>query len=230
MNNPTYKFFYNELESHEIPRYSNGNPIVFDPSTAELKAGATRIIKALEARGYRAMVTQQFNTAYFSKPEYCFAAYVGTTVNQFSFNHKIWHWSNQFAISSKRIVIHEVYRGNGTSTNATFRLSVMYSNADTKPIWRTMKHHPIKPVNDFGITVPTTVDYVTVGGKSANCIEIRKFKPDVSDKVLERILDKAQETIDSIELFNPICYEADCSAYPRDNSKEYWEYRRSLNE
>ena len=226
MNNPTYKFFQDELSHEEITRYSNGNPIEFNPSTPELKAGAERIIRELEARGYRRMRNASQNTVSFSKPEYCMATYVGTTVNPFSFTYKIWCWTNKFAISRKFIDIHEVYRGNGTANNATFRLSVCSSNCDKAPEWHTTTWHNGGKLNQFGVEIPKEYDFVSLAGTIIKGTEIRKFRPDVSDKVLKNILDKAEEEINKIELFNPACWEADCNDYPADTTKEHWEERK----
>ena len=66
MNNPAYKFFQDELASAEIERYSDGNPFEFKPSTPELKAGADRIIRELEARGYRRMRSSSRDSVAFS--------------------------------------------------------------------------------------------------------------------------------------------------------------------
>lgn len=221
--NPAYKFFFDELADNEIQRYSNGNPIEFNPSTPELKAGAERIINALEARGYRVMRGQCPTSISLSKPEYCMAAYVGTTVNPFTFKDKIWWWKNNFAISEKMIVIREVYRGNGATKNATFRLSVCFSNCDKAPKWYTTEWHNGGNLNQFGIEMPKEYDFVSLAGTRIECTEIRKFRPDVSDKVLMKILDKAEEEINKIELFNPACWEADCNDYPADTTKEHWE-------
>jgi hypothetical protein len=227
MSNPTYKFFQDELTDIEIERYSDGNPIEFNPSTPELKAGADRIIHELEARGYRRLRSASRNSVSFSKPEYCLAAYIGTTVNPFSFSEKIWNWSNKFAKSYKYITIHEVYRGNGTTNNATFRLSVCCSNSDKAPVWYTDKWHNGGKINQFGIEIPKEYDFVSVSGSIHDCEEIRKFKPDVSDKVLKRILDKAIEVIESKKLFNPECWEADHNNFHEDTSIEYKEYQKS---
>ena len=105
MINPVYKFFFDELEENEIPRYSNGTIIEMKPSTPELSKGFERIVKELESRGYRRMKGQTNSSCCFSKPEYCNAAFIGTSVNPFSFRDKIWCWSNQFAISKKYISI-----------------------------------------------------------------------------------------------------------------------------
>lgn len=227
MNNPTYKFFQDELTNEEIARYSNGNPIEFNPSTPELKAGADRIIRELEARGYRRMRSASSDSVAFSKSEYCMAAYVGTTVNPFSFSEKIWCWTNNFAISRKFINIHEVYRGNGTKNNATFRLSVCCSNCDKAPEWHTTKWHNGGKLNQFGIEIPREYDFVSLSGTRIVCEEVRKFKPDISDKVLMRILDKADEIIQNKSLFNPECWEADSNNFPKDNLIEYREYQKS---
>jgi hypothetical protein len=166
MANPKYKFFRDELTETEVPRYSNGKEIAFTPSTPELKEGAERIIKALEARGFRQMTNADHRSISFSKPEFCKAAYVGTFVNPFSFRDKIWHWSHHFARSQAFINLSEVYKHNGASNNASFRISVNWMNCEKKPEYVTCTWHGGNEgqVNDYGVEIPFTYEACRVGG------------------------------------------------------------------
>ena len=227
MTNPAYKFFHDELSENEILRYDNDKVIKFEPSTQELKEGAERIIKELESRGFRKMKSTNINSISFSKPEFCKAAYVGTTVNPFSFNDEIWLWTNEFAVSKKFITLTEVHKHNGANNNASFRITVNYANADKKPQWHTAKwHNSGGKVNAYGVKIPSTYEYVEVGGNRINCEEIRKFKPSISDKVIKNILDKAEESLNNIEIFDPSIYEADSSKFPAATSEDYVKLKR----
>lgn len=223
MANPKYKFFRDELTENEVARYSNGKEIVFEPSTPELKEGAERIIKALEARGFRQMKGGNLRSISFSKPEFCKAAYVGTFVNPFSFREKVWNWTNHFAISQAFITISEVYKHNGTSNNASLRISVNWSNTDKKPEYVTSKWNGgnAGKLNDYGVEIPSTYDDVHVGGCMVKGEEIRKFKPTVSDKVLNNILDKAEEVFNGVELFDPSIFEVDAKNF-HESTEEAW--------
>jgi len=223
MANPKYKFFRDELAESEVPRYSNGKEIAFEPSTSELKEGAERIIKALEARGFRRTAGGNPRSISFSKPEFCKAAYVGTFVNPFSFRDKVWHWSDHYAISQVSITLSEVYKHNGATNNASFRISVNWSNADKKPEYVTFKWNggTAGQKNDFGVEIPFTYDAVLVGGCLVNGEEIRKFKPTVSDKVLNNILDKAEEVFNGVELFDPSIFAVDEGDF-HESTEEAW--------
>jgi hypothetical protein len=223
MANPKYKFFRDELAESEVPRYSNGKEIAFEPSTPELKEGAERIIKALEARGFRRMVGSNPRSISFSKPEFCMAAYVGTFVNPFSFRDKVWNWSNHFAISRAFITLNEVYKHNGATNNASFRITVNWSNADKKPEYVTFKWNggTAGQKNDYGVEIPFTYESVLVGGCLVNGEEIRKFKPTVSDKVLQNILDKAEEVFNGVELFDPSVFAVDEGDF-HESTEEAW--------
>lgn len=212
MANPKYKFFRDELAENEIPRYSNGKEIAFRPSTPELKEGAERIIKALEARGFRRMVGSNSHSISFSKPEYCKAAYVGTFVNPFSFREKVWCWSDYFAISRVIITLSEVFKHNGATNNASLRISVYWSETKEKPKYVTYQWGGTRTagqVNDFGVEIPLTYDTVLIGGGLVKGEEIRKFKPTISDKVLKNILNKAEEVFNGIEVFDPSIFAVD---------------------
>jgi hypothetical protein len=223
MANPKYKFFRNELTENEIPRYSNGKEIAFEPSTPELKEGAERIIKALEARGFLRTVDCSQHSISFSKPEFCKAAYVGTFVNPFSFREKVWNWTNHFAISRASITLSEVNKHNGATNNASFRISVNWYNADKKPEYVTSKWNggTAGKLNDYGVEVPSTYEDVYVGGGMVKGEEIRKFKPTISDKVLNNILDKAEEVFNGVELFDPSIFEVDAKDF-HESTEEAW--------
>ena len=223
MANPKYKFFRHELTENELPRYSNGKEITFEPSTPELKEGAERIIKALEARGFRQLTGSNPRSVSFSKPESCKAAYVGTFVNPFSFKDKVWHWSNYFAISQVFITLSEVYKHNGASNNASFRLSVNWSETKEKPKYVTSQWNggTAGKLNAYGVEIPSTYESVWVGGCLVKGEMIRKFKPTVSDKVLKNILDKAEEVFNGVEVFDPIVFEVDAKDY-HESTHEAW--------
>ena len=220
VNNPVLRFFHDEYATEEFARYSDGTIIGFAPSTPELAAGFERVKAALEARGYRLMKNQSRNSMSFSKPEFCKAAYIGTTVNPFSFHDPVWHWSNEFAISRKTICVSEVYKHNGTASNASLRISVTYSNA-SEPVWHERSWNDRTGINKYGVEIPKTVKYVNAGGCVSHGEVIRKFKPSVSDKVLSNILDTAENMINKIEIVDPSPWEADCNDFPKDNEKEW---------
>lgn len=223
MANPKHKFFRDELTETEVPRYSNGKEIAFSPSTPELKEGAERIIKALEARGFRQMAFADHRSISFSKPEFCKAAYVGTFVNPFSFRDKIWHWSDHFAISRAFITISEVYKHNGASNNASLRVSVNWSNCKEKPKYVTSQWRggTEGQVNKYGVEIPFTYEAVHIGGCVVYGEQIRKFKPTVSDKVLKNILDKAEEVFNGVELFDPSPFAVDEGDF-HESTEEAW--------
>lgn len=223
MTNPQYKFFRDELKETEVVRYSNGKEVSFEPSTPELKEGVERIVKELEARGFRRTSTGSQNSVSFSRPEFCKAAYVGTFVNPYSFNDKVWCWKNRFAVSEACITIREVYRHNGASRNASLSVSVGWVNFDRQPKYTTEKWLGVDAgkVNDYGVEIPFTYDAVYVGGIKGNGEEIRKFKPTVSDRVLKNILDKAEEVINTVELFDPSVFEVDAKDYHESTEKEW---------
>lgn len=220
MTNPKYKFFYDELENDDVLRYANGKEVSFKPSTPELKEGVERIVKELEVRGFRRTATGSQNSVSFSRPEFCKAAYVGTFVNPYSFNDKVWCWRNRFALSQAYITIGEVYRHNGASKNASLSVSVCWSNAE-KPSYETHKNVDAGKVNDYGVEIPFTYDAVYVRGIRLNGKEIRKFKPNVSDRVLKNILDKAEEVINTVELLDPSVFEVDAKDYHESTEKEW---------
>lgn len=223
MANPKYKFFRDELTENEVLRYSNGKEVAFEPSTPELKECAERIIKALEARGFRQTAGSGPRSINFSKPEFCKAAYVGTFVNPFSFRDKVWHWTDHFAISQVSIALSEVYKHNGAANNASLRLSVNWSNTTEKPKYVTSQWNggTAGKLNDYGVEIPFTYESVIVGGTQVKGEEIRKFKPTVSDKVLKNILDKAEEVFNSVELFDPSIFAVDEGDFP-ESTDEVW--------
>lgn len=223
MANPKYKFFRDELTENELPRYSNGKEITFEPSTPELKEGAERIIKALEARGFRQMSGSCHRSISFSKPEFCKAAYVGTFVNPFSFGDKVWHWSDYFAISQVIITLTEVYKHNGASNNASLRLSVNWSETKEKPKYVTSQWNggTARKLNAYGVEIPSTYETVHIGGCLVKGEDIRKFKPTISDKVLKNILDKAEEVFNGKEVFDPSIFEVDAKDF-HESTHEDW--------
>ena len=226
MTNPKYKFFYDELENDDVLRYDNGKEVTFEPSTPELKKGVERIVKELEARGFHRTSSQCQNSVSFSKPEFCKAAYVGTFVNPYSFNDKVWCWKNRFALSQAYITLGEVYRHNGTASNASLSVSVCWTNAN-RPDYVTYKNGvDAGKVNDYGVEIPFTYDAVYVGGIKGNGTEIRKFKPTVSDKVLKKILDKAEEVINAVVLFDPSEFEVDAKDYHESTEEEWKAWRK----
>jgi hypothetical protein len=223
MANPKHKFFRDELTETEVPRYSNGKEIAFEPSTPELKEGAERIIKALEARGFRRMRGGCPQSVSFSKPERCKAAYVGTFVNPSTFRDKVWHWVDHFAISNAYITLTEVFKHNGTTNNASFRLSVNWSNTTEKPKYETVKWNggTAGQMNAYGAEIPYTYDTIYMKGHMVNGEVIRKFKPTISDKVVMNILDKAEEVFNGVELFDPSIFEVDAKDY-HESTHEAW--------
>ena len=78
MTNPKYRFFRDELENDDVLRYANGKEVTFEPSTNELKEGVKRIVKELEARGFRRTAHQCQNSVGFTKTEFCKSAYIGS--------------------------------------------------------------------------------------------------------------------------------------------------------
>lgn len=226
MSNPKHKFFRDELTEKEVTRYDNGKEVTFEPSTPELKEGAEKIIKELEARGFRRTATSSQYSVSFSKPEFFKSAYIGTFVNPYSFNDKVWCWRNRFALSQAYITIGEVYRHNGASKNASLSVSVCWSNAE-KPNYVTYKNGvDAGKMNDYGVEIPFTYDAVYVGGIKVKGEEIRKFKPTVSDKVLKKILDKAEETINAVVLFDPSVFEVDAKDYHESTEEEWKAWRK----
>jgi hypothetical protein len=225
-NNPVHRFFRDEYADHELERYSDGTLVTMKPSTPELAAGFERITAELEKRGYRKMGRGSGSRGFtFSKPEYCMAAYIGTTVNPFSFNDKIWLWTNQYAISEKCINVYEVFKHNGTAANASLRVSVCYINA-IEPKWTEWPWRGSSGVNEYGVEIPKTYMGVSTATVSHG-EEIRKFKPNVSDKVLTNILNKAEEVLEKITLVDPSDWEVDASNFHPDTSKEAREAKKA---
>ena len=52
--------------------------VTFEPSTPSLSSGVKRIVKYLEARGFRRTAHQCQNSVSFSRPEFCKSAYIGS--------------------------------------------------------------------------------------------------------------------------------------------------------
>ena len=226
--NPEYRFFRDELENDDVLRYANGKEVTFEPSTPELKAGVKRIVKELEARGFRRTANQCQNSVSFSRPEFCKSAYIGTFVNPYSFSDKVWCWRNRFADSWACITLREVYKHNGASKNASLSVSVEWVNSDmplkyTTEQWRGGDEGKM---NDYGVKIPFTYDAVYVGGIRMKGEEIRKFKPTVSDKVLKKIVDKAEEVINAVELFDPSVFEVDAKDYHESTEEEWKAWRK----
>ena len=228
MTNPKYNFFYDELKETEVVRYDNGKEVTFEPSTPELKEGAEKIIKELEARGFRRTATSSQYSVSFSKPEFFKSAYVGTFVNPYSFSDKVWCWRNRFADSWACITLREVYKHNGASKNASLSVSVEWVNSDSQPKYTTEKWRggDEGKMNDYGVKIPFTYDAVYVGGIRMKGEEIRKFKPTVSDKVLKKIVDKAEDVINTVELFDPSIFEVDAKDYHESTEEEWKAWRK----
>lgn len=205
MDVPKYKFFRSELtEEWEFPRYSNGKIGRAYFSTQEVKAGMDRIRKELEARGYQLMGEGRDGFT-FSKPEYCKAAYLGTFLNTFTKDEPVPYYYNTFYASYKFINVYEVYRHNGTAANASIRITVCWQDADREPSYLTLKDG-----TPF-VSVPNHFQSE----------EIRKFKPNVSDKVLTKILDKCDKVIEKITLTDPIIWAKDPKDFPPNTEKEF---------
>lgn len=206
MNIPKYKFFQSELKDWEIGRYSNGKEVTPTFSTPEVKDGIDRITKELEARGYKRMRNTSGSCISFSKPEYCMSAYIGTFLNTFTSKHSVQLYADHFSTSYKYISVSEVFRHNGTNSNVSIRISVCCKNAKNPPSYH---------INHDGET------FVFEGNGMIDEKEIRKFKPNVSDKVLTNILDKAEEIIEKVQINDPSIWEKDPKDYPKSTEKEY---------
>lgn len=227
MTNPKYKFFRSELADHEILKYSNGREIEPRWSTKELKEGAERVIAELEKRGYKRMRFASNTSISFSKPEFCNSAYVGTFVNSFSYNEKYFHWSDAFATAHKSIELHEVNRGNGTVANASLSISVVCFPGPTEVTYYTNNEREGGKINKYGVERPKTTDWCSMNGRSGTNTRIRKFRPTVSDNVLNKILNEAEALIDTLEINDMSKFEKDHKDFPLENDKEYWEYRKA---
>ena len=219
MTNPKYKFFYDECNEDEFPRWSNGEIITYTPSSPRLKECFERIKAGLLKRGYKEMISAGGKNAYFSKPEYCKAAYIGTTVNPYSFKKEVWEWKNQYVFSKKMIYIEEVFRHNGTSENSTYRITVGSSNCSGAPVWKTERWNLGGEKNEFGVEIPTTYEYVSIPTPSGTFKEIRKLKPEVSDKILEKTLDIADEELEKLPMVEVSQYEANAEDFPEATVK-----------
>lgn len=219
MTNPKYKFFQDELESWELEKYGDGKYVQPHWSTEELKDCADRIAKELEARGFRLMRVSGFGYAY-AKPEHCKAAYVGTFVNPYTKgNGKVTLYQDQFYITKKYIGIEEVNRHNGTANNATIRISVDWMDSDRTPEYKTYNTSADH----------TGEDYETVIGLPCmqKSKEIRKIRPTISDKVLNKVLDQAETELDNISIHDPSSYEKNAEDYPKSTFKE-WKISRGI--
>ena len=219
MANPKYKFFYDECNEDEFPRWSSGEIITYKPSSKRLEECFERIKAELLKRGYKEMLSGGGKNAYFSKPEYCKAAYIGTTVNPYSFKREVWDWKNQYVFSKKMIYIEEVFRHNGTNENSTYRISVGSSNCISAPTWKTERWRQGGVPNQFGVEMPTTYEYVSVPQPSFMFKEIRKLKPEVSDKVLNKTLDIAEEELANLPMVEVSQYEANADDFPEATVK-----------
>ena len=225
MENPKYKFFLDEYTLEERPRYSNGKLQETYWSTPELEAGAKRVIAEMQRRGYRIFGVGAGTAISFSKPEFISSAYIGTFLNPFSVNEKVWLYTNHFASCYKYINLSEVFRHNGIANNASFRLNIGFHPG---PKTLEYKSEPMKEggrLNEYGLEVPKTYEWVS--GESVACYydEVKKFRPDVSDKVLARALDKAEELIAKYQIEDMSKFEKDQNDFPLDTTLEYRKFQ-----
>jgi len=221
MNTRIDKMFQDEFTEIDAPRYSNGNIIKSSWSTPEIAEQVKRITDELFKRGYRVFRNGSHGKISFSKSEFVSTAYLGTFVNPYSFRDPILLWKDHFAECYKSICITEVFRHNGTDANSSLRIDVLYHPGPTNVSYRMEMTKNYQKVNDYGVEIPESYEILTATSGAVKCAFIKKIKIGISDRVMIKMLDKAEEEIAKFEIEDMSKYAKDGDQYPADNSIEF---------
>lgn len=230
--NPKYHFFKDELEPHEIQYYSNGRRLDEERwSTPEIANCATKIKEELLKRGYKLCKNNSHKSLYFSKPEGVSAAYVGTFLNIFSCNEKVWNWYNQFATTAKYIVVSEVERNNGTTKNQSVSIGVLYFPGLSKVEYFTSNNRANGgKVNNHGVEIPKKYNWCSAGSSVGKSERIKKLRVESSDKIIFNAIKKAEDMWNMIKIEDQSKFEKDYNDFPPSTEKEYkiyWEEKKN---
>ena len=230
MDNPKYKFFLDEMTEAERPRYSNGEFIKSVWSSKEIEDQVQKIAEELFKRGYRIFGTGDIQHISFSKAEFTSSAYIGTFLNPYSTLDEIFWYSDKFVTSSKGIEIREVFRHNGVNANKSLDLYVFYNSGPIDVKYTEEKTFLDKTIkNKYGIERPQTYLYSDIIYKSYCCSpgKIRRFKPGISDRIMNKMIDKAEEILATYTINDMSKFEQNAADFPKDNTLEYRQYQRS---
>lgn len=229
MANPKYKFFQEELTADELPRYSNGQVQALHFDTPEIEACVKRIQSELEKRGYKLIRHNGGNGFEYAKPSDCKSAYLGTFLNPFSEDDEVKLYSDKFAISSKYICVQEVSRHNGTAKNASLKIGVRSSNPVEKVDYEEEEFISYrKDLTKHKITC-LTCRIKTSGKNPIPYQTLRKIKPTVSEKVLNKILDEAEKILSTAESQDLSFLEQDATKFPKSTEIEWTKWKRNDN-
>lgn len=227
MQNPKYKFFRDELEDFEVSHFQDRSEIGGNWSTPEISAGVEKIIIELENQGFKRTVNISQNSLSFAKPEHYNAAYIGTFVNPYSFEDKLFWYSDVFMLSYKCITLTEAAPNKATKTPSIV-MTVQHFPGGKSCEYITAKNE-INPgkTNKYGLLIPETYIKCCSVSEDLKLIKIKKFKPSISKKILNQTIDKAISTIDKISINDMSQFEADCNDFPPDTTKKYWEWKNN---
>lgn len=224
MANPKYKFFQEELTNDELPRFSDGNIATLHFATPEIDACVKRIQAELEKRGYKMLRHHDGNGFSYAKPEDCKSAYIGTFLNPYSDKDDIKLYYDKFAINKKYIWVQEVHRHNGTAKNATLRIGVGSDSPITEVTYKEENFTSFK--KDL---TKYQFKYLTCHEESGKAPipyqTIRKIKPTVSEKVLNKILDEAEKILETAKIDDPTFLEQDATKFPKSTEIEWKKWK-----
>lgn len=157
-------------------------------STPAIAECMEKITKKMEAIGFDVEVVDQFQA---NRRELRFRMLgdkktwdVGTYINPFG--------NKETVVSIKEvktIIFKEVYKHNGANANASIDCYVLYNGIDKFPEW-------------FKLKMGNKSDAWVISNKDTTYkqIDIRRFKPTISDKLMDRMIGAAIEAYNSIEL------------------------------
>jgi len=177
-------------------------------SSEEIKETIDQIDAKLIALGFERVSGGRYNTRGYAKRSYDKSKYIGTFYNSFSKRDEVPLWSDHYISAYKYLTVSEVYRHNGTNTNASIRISVI-----STPKYQAPEYYKDKEGNDWVST-----------GCILNSERISKFKPSVSEKVLTKRVEEAVAKIESIVLEDYSQYEKNRADYHEDTTKAHWKW------
>lgn len=164
------------------------NSINIPWSSPEIAECMEKITKKMEAIGFDVEVVDMFQAA---KKELRFRMLgdkktweVGTYINPFGNKE-----TTVYIKEVKTIIFKEVYKHNGAKANASIDCYVLYNGIDKFPEW-------------FKLKMSNNSDAWVISNRDTTYkqIDIKRFKPTISDKLMDRMIGAAIEAYNSIEL------------------------------
>jgi hypothetical protein len=154
-------------------------------SSKEIEEEINKIAEMLKEKGFKECVTAHHakHERHFARPEDYNVAYLGKHYDYWGENLK-----DCFEESFRKLIIHEVYKHNGANSNTSIAIGISYTKNYTPPMITTK-------TRDDG----TTFTCHTPNGGAHN-ERIKKFRPGISDKLREKIINSAIDVLNNTQI------------------------------